>query len=783
MLGMLEISLQLQSSVRAYVSGESQWSKGQKEATYFLNAYARTKSETDYQKYHRAIAIPLGDHKARVSLDRPDPDIEAARQGFLEGMNHPDDVPGMISIFLHFRHTPLMKNPIAIWGEADVHLFKLSSLGQQLHELIRKNDTDEEALSNLVEEINSVSLRLTPLENEFSRVLGEVSRLVNLLIVVFVSLITVLLLGLGIVLSRRMIKQRVDSTNALRQSEMRLKATISTAMDAVVEISSESVITHWSSQAEIMFGWTADEAIGQPVHRLIIPPDQREAHLQGLSRFMATGVGAVMNKRVEVQALRRDGSEFPAELTISPIRWQDKYEFCAFIRDVSEQKNAAEQLRTLAHYDAITGLPNRILFQDRLSQETKQSNRTGLPVAVMFLDVDHFKDINDTLGHNKGDILLKQTADRLLGCIRETDTVARFGGDEFVVILSQLSDLGTVDHIAERMLQTMANPFHLAEDVAYLSASIGIAIYPVDADTHEELIKNADQAMYLVKKTGRNRFTYFTSAMQESAQFRMRLANDMRSALVNQHFRVCYQPIVHLATGDICKAEALVRWQHPEHGLISPASFIPIAEETGMIAEIGDWVFRAAAQQVAQWRARYCEDFQISVNKSPVQFQENGKGLVAWCKQLQQMGLSGESIVVEITEGMLMEANEATKKKLLEYRDFGIQVALDDFGTGYSSLSYLNKFDIDYIKIDQSFVKNLAPGSDELVLCEAIIAMAHKLGMTVIAEGVETDLQKSLLTEIGCDHAQGYLFSKPLPPDEFETLFEADISKVTPVAP
>lgn len=763
--------------MRAYVGGESQWSKGQKEATYFLNVYARTKSETDYQKFLQAIATPLGDHKARIELDRPEPDIERARQGFIEGGNHPDDVPGMISLFLRFRHTPLMEKPIVIWTEADIYLARLCSLAQQLHSRIRANDTDQEALFNLLEEINAVGLKLTPLEDAFSRTLGEVSRQVNLLIDVFVSVMTALLLGLGILLSRRMVKQRVASTNALRQSEMRLRATINAAMDAVVEIDSESVITHWSSQAETIFGWSQDEAIGQPIHRLIIPPNQREAHLQDLRNFMLTGVEPVMNKRIEVQALRRDGSEFPAELTISPIRWQGTYEFCAFIRDITGQKKAAEQLRNLAHYDAITGLPNRVLFQDCLSQETKRSHRTGLPLAVMFLDVDHFKDINDTLGHDKGDILLKETAERLVSCVRDTDTVARFGGDEFVVILSQLHDLGSVDHIAQRMLETMADPFKLDGEVAYVSVSIGITIYPVDADSHDELIKNADQAMYQVKKTGRNRFTYFTSAMEEAAQIHRQLANDMRSALVNQQYHVYYQPIVHLATGDIHKAEALIRWQHPTHGLISPASFIPIAEETGMIIDIGEWVFRTAAQQVAQWRARYCDDFQISVNKSPAQFQENGKELVAWSDQLQQLGLPGQSIVVEITEGMLVEASETFKKKLLEYRDAGIQVALDDFGTGYSSLSYLNKFDIDYIKIDQSFVKNLATGSDDMVLCEAIIAMAHKMGLKVIAEGVETEAQKNLLTEIGCDYAQGYLFSKAVPSEEFEALLQQDLNR------
>jgi diguanylate cyclase (GGDEF)-like protein len=414
------------------------------------------------------------------------------------------------------------------------------------------------------------------------------------------------------------------------------------------------------------------------------------------------------------------------------------------------------------------------MFYERLAQEMKKSQRVGLPLALLFLDLDHFKDVNDTLGHGKGDLLLKEMAQRLLACVRSTDTVARLGGDEFTIILPELNEPDdSIERVTQDILCQLTKPFELVGEVAYVSVSIGITLYPEDADNIDVLIKNADQAMYAAKNHGRNRRHYFTASMQEAALARMRLISDLHNALAERQFRLTYQPIVELTTGAIRKAEALIRWQHPTRGLISPAEFIPVAEATGMIIDIGDWVFREAAQQTAQWRTEHHDDFQISINKSPVQFQKEGDGHFAWFEHLRELGLSGQSIVVEITEGLLMDAGALITGQLLAFRDAGIQVSLDDFGTGYSSLSYLKKFDIDYLKIDQSFTRNLSPDANDLALCEAIIVMAHKLGIKVIAEGIETQEQCDLLIAAGCDYGQGYLFSRPVPADEFEKLLVA----------
>jgi diguanylate cyclase (GGDEF)-like protein/PAS domain S-box-containing protein len=440
--------------------------------------------------------------------------------------------------------------------------------------------------------------------------------------------------------------------------------------------------------------------------------------------------------------------------------------------DITNRKTSEAQVTHLAHYDQLTGLPNRVLFLDRLRQDIKKAQRTGQSVTLMFLDLDKFKEVNDSLGHDIGDMLLKGVARRLESCVRESDTVARMGGDEFTIILSDINSQINIERIAQDILDKMTTPFHLGDEVIHISTSIGISNYPKDGNEVELLLKNADQAMYAAKEQGRNRFQYFTPIMQEEALKRMRLISDLWGALNDNQFRVYYQPIVDLATGAVFKAEALIRWQHPTRGLVSPNEFIPAAEDTGLIVDIGDWLFNEVASQTAKWKQRY-PNLQVSVNKSPVQFRSVHDNCTNWIEQLKLLGLSGESFIVEITEGLLLDARDSVISQLNAFREAGMKIAIDDFGTGYSSLAYLRKFDIDFVKIDRSFTSNIAPNSSDMVLCEAIIEMSHKLGMKVIAEGVETNEQRDLLRSAGCDFAQGYLYSKPVTIDQLESLLDA----------
>lgn len=468
---------------------------------------------------------------------------------------------------------------------------------------------------------------------------------------------------------------------------------------------------------------------------------------------------------------RKNGEAYLERLSINTIYTPDHsvHRYVVLFSDITQKKKSEDLIWQQANFDPLTSLPNRRMFRDRMEHEIKKNKRSDLMLAILFIDLDRFKEINDTMGHDMGDVLLIETAERIRECVRESDTVARLGGDEFTIILNGMEDHGDVERVTQNILHRLAEPFTLGEDVAYVSASIGITLYPHDGNDIDELLRNADQAMYSAKDHGRNCYQYFTPSMQKAAQSRMRLASDLRQALGNNEFMLHYQPIVELKTGKIYKAEALIRWQHPRQGLVSPEDFIPIAEDTGLILEIGEWVFQQAAIEVARLRNSYHPEFQISVNKSPVQFHNtHSKSHVSWLEFLSKIGLPGHSIAIEITENLLLDLDSTVIDKLYAFRDAGIQVAIDDFGTGYSSLSYLKKFDIDYLKIDRMYISNLVPNSNDLALCEAIIVMAHKLGLKVIAEGVETSLQRDLLMEAGCDYAQGYFFSRPLAVDMFE---------------
>ncbi|MDO6442843.1 MULTISPECIES: EAL domain-containing protein [unclassified Marinobacter] len=472
----------------------------------------------------------------------------------------------------------------------------------------------------------------------------------------------------------------------------------------------------------------------------------------------------------EVWSRRNTGEAFPAWLTINVIR-NDKGHIQRHVvmgSDITNKVRSDELIWRQANYDFLTDLPNRYMFQDRLEQEIRKSLRHDSLLALLFIDLDHFKDVNDTLGHPVGDQLLIKAAARINSCVRDSDTVARMSGDEFTVILPRLANTAAGEKVSEQIISALAEPYFINGEIIYIQASIGITFCPDDASEVDQLVSNADQAMYASKAAGRNRLSYFTQSLHDKARNRLKLLNDMRSAIENRQFELHFQPIIDLTTGRVGKAEALIRWNHPERGMISPAEFIPLAEETGLIVGIGDWVFREAAAKVKRWSELSDTELQVSLNMSPIQFQSEALSIMDWLAYLRTLGLETKHLSVEITEGLLLNASKDVTDKLLQFRDAGIQVAIDDFGVGYSALSYLRRFDIDYLKIDQSFIRNLETEQNDLVLSEAIVIMAHKLGLKVIAEGVETSEQHRLLREIGCDHGQGYLFSRPLPASEFE---------------
>jgi diguanylate cyclase (GGDEF)-like protein/PAS domain S-box-containing protein len=565
------------------------------------------------------------------------------------------------------------------------------------------------------------------------------------------------------------ITERKQAEAAWRENEERWKLALESTGDGVWDWDIPGGREFFSKRLKEMYGHGDDDLFDQvdQYDSLSHPDDRaqmvrdRKAHLDGIT------ASYVNEHRIRC----KDGSwkwVLTRGMVISRDAQGRPLRMIGTHTDITERKNSETLIWRQAHFDALTGLPNRSMLRDRLEQEIRKCKRDGLQLAVLFIDLDHFKEVNDTLGHGNGDQLLIEASRRLRDCVRESDTVARMGGDEFTIILTDLSEARSAERILQKLLQALEASFNLGNEQVFVSASIGVTLYPHDATEIEDLFKNADQALYAAKGAGRNRFSFFTPTLQKAAQTRLRLANDLRAALAGEQFRVVYQPIVELATGAVRKAEALIRWQHPTRGLVSPAEFIPVAETSGLIVDIGEWVFQQAARQVQAWRVTLDPDFQISVNKSPAQFHQKVIEHASWSEQLQSLGLPGQSLVVEITEGLLLNTGDEVAEQLLELHDAGIGVSLDDFGTGYSSLSYLQRFDIDFIKIDQSFVRHLIAQSTDLALCQAIIAMAHALGIKVIAEGVETELQRDLLAAAGCDYGQGYLFAPPMPAADFE---------------
>jgi diguanylate cyclase (GGDEF)-like protein/PAS domain S-box-containing protein len=561
-----------------------------------------------------------------------------------------------------------------------------------------------------------------------------------------------------------------DITELLyRQAQIELAAMVyENSSDAIVISDNQSHIISINPAFESLTGYSLTEIEGNTIHKVL----NSGHHSSEFYRQMWEALSIDGKWEGEIVDRNKQGIMFSQWLSIRTIfdHRGNPYRRIAIFSDITDQKEAKQKLWHQANFDALTGLSNRSMFNYRLKKELLEIERNQTLIALLFLDLDHFKDINDTLGHDKGDILLKEAANRISRCVRRNDIIARFGGDEFTIILLDIESVQVVETIASELLVELSHGFALDGEPYYISASIGITIAPNDSLKAETLLMNADQAMYAAKKEGRNRFRFYTAAMQDMIQKRMTIIHALRDAIEEKQFLLYYQPILHLESGVIHKAEALIRWQKSDGSMVSPADFIPIAEETGCISQIGIWVFEEAIQQVQSWRNTYCPDFQISVNKSPVQFRNEGVQSTL-VRLMENHNLSSEAIVVEITEGILMEQTSIVQDKLLEFQAKGIAVSLDDFGTGYSSLSYLKKFDIDYLKIDQSFIRNVATDTNDQILCEAIVAMSHKMGIEVIAEGVETAEQRDYLHSIECDYIQGYLISRPIAAEEFEKKF------------
>jgi diguanylate cyclase (GGDEF)-like protein len=641
LLILTNMSFGLLSSARAYVGGESLWSKAQKDAVFHLQKYAVNLDPEELRQFRARLAIPLGDHDARVEMNKPIPDINKVRQGFIEGGNHPDDIDGMYDLYRRFGWVGSMRRATGAWEEGDRYIAELNEAGNLLQREIESAPHRDENLRSALADISRINEKLTPVENRFVDALSAASRMTYRWLRVVIFIATPGLLVLGIALSLRILQQR---------------------------------------------------------------------------------------KRTEMQ------------------------------------------LNHIALHDDLTSLPNRLMFNRCLDRTLSRHRRTGTGIAILSMDLDRFKVINDSLGHEMGDDLLRQFARRLQAQCRDGDTVARMGGDEFAVLMDDNDSLRDMSACGRRFIEEMSAPYTLGEKNCRITISIGISVFPADGRDSQALLKAADVAMYRAKETGRNSYLFYSPMMNVHTLERLELESDLRHALEHGEFLLHYQPKIELATGLISGTEALLRWQHPLRGLVPPKEFISLAEETGLIVPIGEWVLATACAQTKAWQDQGHAEISIAVNLSARQFADPSL-LSKLTRIVRESGLHPSMLELEITESMVMSHGESTVSALESLKSIGVNIALDDFGTGYSSLAYLKRFPIDTVKIDRSFLQDIPADSDDMKITRAIIAMAHSMRLKVVAEGVETAQQLAFLRTHHCDAVQGYFLCRPLAAEEIaETL-------------
>lgn len=560
-----------------------------------------------------------------------------------------------------------------------------------------------------------------------------------------------------------------ERTREFTDREVHFRAVVEGASESILTLDREGHIARFNAAVQKMFGYGPNDLTGMPLAKLLTADSANRCIKPDGSLYPVSGLS--------LEAQNKAGETLPVLLSLSTFDYKETHYFTAIIRDISERVMFEKHLAQLAYYDSLTGLPNRRLFHDRLSQAMKRAERNEKMVGIMFLDLDHFKDINDTLGHLFGDRLLQEVTQRLQQQIRKEDTVARLGGDEFTVILESISNIVDAEGVAKKILHVLRQPFQLGTQEVYVTSSIGITLYPMDDSDIEKLIMNADAAMFQAKSHGRNTYELYTAKILSEAAERLALETAFRKAVGAEDFLLQYQPefILHYQpeidrySGEVVGAEALIRWQHPELGLLSPGHFIALAEETGLIVRLGEWVLRTACKQAVAWRKAGFPAFHVAVNVSALQFKS--PDIVQQIRKvLEDTGLEARYLELELTESMIFDKTDELVAILREIKMMGITLSIDDFGTGHSSLSNLQLLPVDKVKIDKSFVHNITTSEQDAAIVVGIIEMAHKLGLKVVAEGVETEEQLAYLHSHGCDIMQGYHLSRPMASKDFEAL-------------
>ena len=562
-----------------------------------------------------------------------------------------------------------------------------------------------------------------------------------------------------------LIRKLAFSERSVRDSEVRTRTILENINEGLITTFETGTIQSINPMAERLLGYAPDDLIGQNMLD-VISSNSRPKYRDQMQRYMDRSQSALPTC-FELCVLQHGGHEFSAEICISDMLLRGQHRFIITLQDITQRKKAEDEILRLATYDLLTGLPNRSLLEDRIKREIQASQRNHKCFAVVYIDLNDFKSINDSLGHDVGDALLKVVAKRLSSCLRGKDTVARQGGDEFIIILSDTIHVDDASIVAQKILDALGNAYLIKGHELHSSANLGIAHYPGDGQDVITLLRNSDAAMYEAKSLGRHNYRFYSPEMAAKTTDRLAMRNNLHHAIDHNELTLHYQPIVSIISDEMIGVEALLRWTHPVMGSVSPDRFIPVAEDSGLILSIGEWVLETACRQIRAWEAEGIFIGHTVVNLSPLQFRQTDL-VKRFTRIIEDTGIDPSRLGMEITESVIMEDPDTSIRMLNEFKDMGIEFSLDDFGTGYSSLSYLKRFPVDNLKIDRSFIRNLMNDSSDEALVEAIIAMANKLEIRVIAEGVETEQQLDFLRQHHCDQYQGYYYSYPLPAHELQ---------------
>jgi len=746
LLGLTVYSAQLLSAGHAFIAAEAAWAKAQKDAVYSLTRYALDRSEVDYDSYLRAMAVIEGDEAARRELSGTRPDAEVVHRGLLAGGAQTGDVEGLVTLYRRLRGFGPIEHVTALWARSDALARELGDIGRGLREA--PGDAQE-----AVRRIAAIDRALVPAEREFSGALGDIERTAQSRLATGILVVTGILLVAGIALSRRFLAHNEKLQEALAESEGQLRHVIEAApLPLLIARASDQKLRYLNGRAIEKLGLDPRTAPERSFSEFHADPEVRAALAERLSR-----TGSVDDFEMHLKDV--NGRQSWLLLSAQPVRFGGAVCLLIALANIDDRKRLQDDMRRRALHDPLTGLPNRAMFLESLERAVHKARRHSAAFSLLFVDLDRFKEVNDTMGHPAGDALLKAVADRLQGAVRQSDLVARLGGDEFAVLIEEHDGPEEVMIVAQKVLGMVGQPVPVDWREAAVSASVGIASFPDDGEDVETLLKNADTAMYQAKERGRNNFQFYSPELNVISQRRLERERRVREALERDELFLEYQPEVELAGGRVVAAEALLRWRDPRSGVVMPPDFMPLAEETGAVAAIGAWVLDRALAEARAWRDQGLE-VAVSVNLSARQVQQNDLADQV-ARALQAHGVPADGLRLEIAELVLMEGSDAIHRALRALKGLGVQIAIDNFGSGLSSLGLVRGLPVNAVKIDRTLVSACPVKRECAAIVQATASMSRMLGVRVVAEGVETPEQRMQMAALGCDSAQGHLFAEP----------------------